>query len=925
MASQPSEPCRLCGDLKLSTDCKRSLNSQKKERFIIEIKTIFGFDVSDENDERQFICSKCKEKLLNCKKSRYRKKCTIELNDNVNKLSLDKVAKFVKGIDLVVLQKSNNFLQVLWFLDDEISTRLKICYDGKWNLSVFGLPKEINEYPEILTIDMMTALISFIDNHAVCQGNTDFQDIVEAKGGEMIPIHITSNDIYSEQYKTVRNKLCYLLIDQNSIRCLRCKDSRDNLTRLRRRMKGRKDGRGKSAPNDSLTRNELKLKISETVKELTAAKKLVVSQQKRIEELMNRESAELLAGTVAGVEDRIPNPASELPEGSPARLLYDQQVKSNKSGSGMRWHPTIVQFCIALHSKSSVAYKFIRDSQMLKLPHPQTLLNYTQFGEVKGGINPDVLCNEAQIWLGKRLQEHVALLIDEVKIESGPEFSKFTGNLVGFSDIGDLSNEISELERKSNGKEEQLATHMLMVMMRGIFSDMNVSVGFFTTDSLKGSQLYQIMKEVIDKVEAAGFLVHGIIGDGSPSFRNLFKISALDGNKHYMVNPVDSSRKIYFFSDVPNLLKTIRNDVENSGSNNQTRNLYFNSQLIIWKDFKDTVEWDRGSEPGLSKLDKIKKEHLNLTPSLRMRVDLATQVLSTSMANAMESMDENTGTSHSSTIAFIRMVDKFFDCLNVRKLPSEDQDKPELEPYRTKVDWRFKWLKEEFLGFLDKWEEQVNLLNECKATKNKMLLSSETLFGLRLTVNSFIDLGEFLLENYVSEGEFLLSGHLNRDPIENDFDKESECDGNDANPTALENQQSSSGASKRANCNDDVSQLGQLDDTPPVSKKTKNRNPIENDFDKESECDGNDAHPTALENQQSSSGASKRANCNDDVSQLSQLDDTPPVSKKTKNRKPIENDFDKESECDGSDAHPTALENQQSSSGLLKEPTVMMM
>ena len=46
----------------------------------------------------------------------------------------------------------------------------------------------------------------------------------------------------------------------------------------------------------------------------------------------------------------------------------------------------------------------------------------------------------------------------------------------------------------------------------------------------------------------------------------------------------------------------------------------------------------------------------------------------------------------------------------------------------------FQWLREDFLGYLDEWEASVAARpGFSKAERNKMLLSQETLSGLRLT------------------------------------------------------------------------------------------------------------------------------------------------------------------------------------------------
>ena len=68
----------------------------------------------------------------------------------------------------------------------------------------------------------------------------------------------------------------------------------------------------------------------------------------------------------------------------------------------------------------------------------------------------------------------VGLLLDKVKIKSGLVFSKSSGNLIGFVNLGDLNNDITEFE--ASWKDDIsvkkaspiLATHMFVVMLRAI-------------------------------------------------------------------------------------------------------------------------------------------------------------------------------------------------------------------------------------------------------------------------------------------------------------------------------------------------------------------------------------------------------------------------------------------------------------------------
>ena len=66
-----------------------------------------------------------------------------------------------------------------------------------------------------------------------------------------------------------------------------------------------------------------------------------------------------------------------LPEGSPQKIMWAQQAKAaTTSARGMRWHPSVLRMCIALHAKSTSAYNVLRKSGFLRLPHENTLFNY---------------------------------------------------------------------------------------------------------------------------------------------------------------------------------------------------------------------------------------------------------------------------------------------------------------------------------------------------------------------------------------------------------------------------------------------------------------------------------------------------------------------------------------------------------------------
>jgi hypothetical protein len=139
---------------------------------------------------------------------------------------------------------------------------------------------------------------------------------------------------------------------------------------------------------------------------------------------------------------------------------------------------------------------------------------------------------------------------------------------------------------------------------------------------------------------------------------------------------------------------------------------------------------------------------------------LAAQVLSKSVADAFSYYNDPATTE---TEAFIRRMDRLFDCLNVRNHSEWQQKRKEdLKPYTSPDDSRLKWLKEDFLLYLDHWEASV--CGQTADEKKKKMLSSETLEGLRITVNSFVEMTKYLLSAH--DDLYLLSERFSQDCLE---------------------------------------------------------------------------------------------------------------------------------------------------------------
>ena len=93
------------------------------------------------------------------------------------------------------------------------------------------------------------------------------------------------------------------------------------------------------------------------------------------------------------------------------------------------------------------------------------------------------------------------------------------------------------------------------------------------------------------------------------------------------------SRYIYFFADVPHLIKTARNCLSNSGSGCATQYMWNSGFFILWSHISQI--YDEQLQSGLKFVPKLTSDHINLTPYSVMRVNLAVQVLSDTVGNVL--------------------------------------------------------------------------------------------------------------------------------------------------------------------------------------------------------------------------------------------------------------------------------------------------
>ena len=171
------------------------------------------------------------------------------------------------------------------------------------------------------------------------------------------------------------------------------------------------------------------------------------------------------------------------------KFFWQQQMKllqANKMGK--KYHALIIRFALSLLVKSPSAYRELRDTGALILPSKRVLRDYKNYFKPKAGIDPE---NVEYLRKNKSNrngpQRYVVVVMDEMKIQSNLVFDKYSGDLIGFIDLGDPMTNFANLQ-----EEDTLASHALAFLVSGMCTDIKHVSAYFFTGNVTSFQLMSI-------------------------------------------------------------------------------------------------------------------------------------------------------------------------------------------------------------------------------------------------------------------------------------------------------------------------------------------------------------------------------------------------------------------------------------------------
>ncbi len=226
----------------------------------------------------------------------------------------------------------------------------------------------------------------------------------------------------------------------------------------------------------------------------------------------------------------------------------------------------IIKWCLNLKLMSTGTYHALRTSGFLTLPSERTLRDYSNLFHQKMGYQSEVmyqLLAEVTSLNITEEQMYVGLLLDEMKVREGLVYNKFNGEVIGFTHLGDVNDQFDVLEQKDGSRVHKVATHILVIMVRGLLFKLEFPLAHFSTIGITYEYLFPIVWEGIRLLETYGLKVLCVTCDGASPNRKFFGMQkrSSDHTLCYKTCNVytDEERSVYFLSDPPHLMKTTRN------------------------------------------------------------------------------------------------------------------------------------------------------------------------------------------------------------------------------------------------------------------------------------------------------------------------------------------------------------------------------
>lgn len=419
-----------------------------------------------------------------------------------------------------------------------------------------------------------------------------------------------------------------------------------------------------------------------------------------------------------------------------------------------RYSTELLIFSSLLYSISPHAYKFLRHSGNIILPHPTTIRklcaslkaspaeeqhneNFLKYAKEKYNLLAD--CDKT-----------VCLLVDEIHLK--PFFDYTGGSILGVSFYG-----------------ENFASSAHVFMVSSLFSPYRDVVHIVPVKTLTADVLHSLIKKTIIGLEHIGFSVLCVSTDNNSINKKAMSLFACPSQVSIVYpHPVTPGKPLFFVLDPVHILKCIRNNWINQKNH---------AQCMFYPNFDkvhENIEIKTASFGTLKKLRELEQGDLlkygrgltlkALFPSNleRQNVKLVLKIFNEYVITALTELGKKHELVHcDTTAAYINIILQWWKIMNVKNPRKGIHKRDEfMEPLTmNQNDIRREYLQK-VLTWLDAWK-----VSGC----DNGILTNETHHAFTHTTHAILELSSYCIQELGMQ--YFLPGKVQTDPLEERFGK----------------------------------------------------------------------------------------------------------------------------------------------------------
>lgn len=418
-------------------------------------------------------------------------------------------------------------------------------------------------------------------------------------------------------------------------------------------------------------------------------------------------------------------------EGPSLSFIKIQLEMSGRKKKGFRWSDTMKALAVTLFHTSPKCYRLLQ--KLFNLPSVSTLKKIMKDINIHAGFSEPILQGlKNKVDTMNETDKICSIVFDEMTLKENLFYNSQLDSIEGLQDLGMCA-----------GRSKFAANQAAVFMVRGLASKWKQPIAFFLSSGpVRNHELKSLVFECIRKVRAIGLKPMVFLCDQGSNNRSA--ISSFDVSVEQPYFSVDNER-VYVMYDPPHLIKNVRNHFKSKG-------FKVEGKPVEWKYVEMFYRYDSSNRLRLA--PKLTSKHIRVPAFSGMRVKLATQVLSHSVAAGLYTYCNLGKISKDGipTADFIEKMNMLFDCFNSSQISGANS-------YRRAISADSCHMA--FLESCKQWLSKIHVLGSSSARQLPCIV------GWQLSINSLIMIWEELRINH--SYKFLLTNRLNQDCLENFF------------------------------------------------------------------------------------------------------------------------------------------------------------